>query len=640
MSEYDILLAESGTKTNLLGNYAFVRGMIESGVQVATCYPGSPTAEMANALLKISGKANIYFEISTNEKVALEIAATSAIVGRPSVCWMKSVGLNVAADTAVQLSYMTMPGGLVVILGDDPGHLSSQNEQDNRYYGRLAYVPFIEPADPQEAKDFFVKAMKVSQKYQAPVFIRATTRNCHQTGSVIFGEMAEVSIPVNWDNDTMRRDGGYIPLPGTFPPMKRKALEKLAQIGAEFNSLGVNRTVRLGSGEPRIRIITYGHTFQSTVSALDYLGVSAEILKLGITHPFPKEEVRDFLKLSGKVHVLEELDPILENEIKVLCYENGIQTKIVGKSGLPDELELMIGEYDPSRVTSIISERLEIKTNTNFLESSIKVPVRSPQLCPGCGHRTAFYATKKAMGKNKEAFSMADIGCYSLGFLPPYNLGNLLYCMGSGAPAASALSRAFPKEPVISFVGDSTFFHAAMPGIVNAVYNKHRQVIMVMDNGITAMTGHQPNPNSGFGASGAAPRISIDEILKAFGVKFLERVPSYDCAKVEEALKRAFDYVQSPDGGVAVVIQEEPCALRRSRIERKNGALANPLRIDLDVCKNIKNCLKGFSCPAIENTEDQKVFINTDLCIGCASCVQTCPLKEKPMQRIENFKRV
>ena len=187
MSEYDILLAESGTKANLLGNYAFVRGMIESGVQVATCYPGSPTAEMANALLEIAGQAGIYFEISTNEKVALEIAATSAIVGRPSVCWMKSVGLNVAADTAVQLSYMTMPGGLVVILGDDPGHLSSQNEQDNRYYGRLAYVPFIEPSDPQEAKDFFVTAMRVSQKYQAPIFVRATTRNCHQTGPVTFG---------------------------------------------------------------------------------------------------------------------------------------------------------------------------------------------------------------------------------------------------------------------------------------------------------------------------------------------------------------------------------------------------------------------------------------------------------------------
>ncbi|MGA8832856.1 MAG: thiamine pyrophosphate-dependent enzyme, partial [Desulfomonilaceae bacterium] len=298
------------------------------------------------------------------------------------------------------------------------------------------------------------------------------------------------------------------------------------------------------------------------------------------------------------------------------------------------------GEYDPTRLVLVLAGRLGIETALNYSESSIPVPVRSPQLCPGCGHRTAFYATKKALGKDKEAFSMADIGCYSLGFLPPYNLGNLLYCMGSGAPAASAVSKAFPSENVISFVGDSTFFHAAMPGIVNAVYNKHQQVIMVMDNGITAMTGHQPNPNSGFGANGPSPRILIDDILKAFGIRFIERVPSYECAKVEDALKRAFEFTKSPDGGVAVVIQEEPCALRKSRMERKAGTLPNPLRIDLDVCRNIQNCLKNFSCPAIERSEDDKVFINTDLCIGCASCVQTCPLKEKPMKRIDDFKRV
>ncbi len=640
MSEYDILLGDAGTKANLLGNYAFVRGMIESGVQVATCYPGSPTAEMANALLEISEKAGIYFEISTNEKVALEVAATSAIMGRPSVCWMKSVGLNVAADSAVQLSYLTMSGGLVVILGDDPGHLSSQNEQDNRYYARLAYVPFIEPSDPQEVKDFLVTAMKVSQKYQAPVFIRATTRNCHQIGPVTYGEKATSQIDVKWDNETMRRDGGYIPLPGTFPPMKRKALENLNKIGDEFEVLGFNKGFRIGNDDPKIKIITYGHTFQSTVSALNYLGVSAEILKLGVTHPLPKRAVTNFLESDTEVHILEELDPILENEIKALCYDQGIKTKIIGKSGLSDELDLKIGEYDPTRLVNVLAGRLGIETTLNYSESSLPVPVRSPQLCPGCGHRTAFYATKKALGKDKEAFSMADIGCYSLGFLPPYNLGNLLYCMGSGAPAASAVSKAFPSENVISFVGDSTFFHAAMPGIVNAVYNKHRQVIMVMDNGITAMTGHQPNPNSGFGANGPAPRILIDDILKAFGIRFIERVPSYECAKVEDALKRAFEFTKSPEGGVAVVIQEEPCALRRSRMERKAGTLPNPLRIDLEVCRNIQNCLKNFSCPAIERSEDDKVFINTDLCIGCASCVQTCPLKEKPMKRIEDFKRV
>ncbi len=640
MSEFDQLLGTEGGVINVMGNYGFVRGMIESGVQVAACYPGSPTAEMANALLAISGKAGISFEISTNEKVALEVSATSAIVGRPSVCWMKSVGLNVASDTAVQLAYLTMPGGLVVILGDDPGHLSSQNEQDNRYYARIGYLPFLEPATPQEAKDYFKLAMRVSQKYAAPVFVRTTTRTCHQTGPVTLGEIDKTERPVKWDNHTLERDGGYIPLPGTFPPLKRKALENLARIREELDNDLINRIVKIGSEQPAIRIITYGHTFQSTVSALEHLGLSAEILKLGMTHPLPRKVTLDFIGKSDRIFVFEELDPVIENEVKLLCLDNGVGARIIGKSGQPDELELMIGEYDPTRMVKIISNILGIDSGVRSRESSVSVPVRSPQLCPGCGHRTAFYAAKRAMGKDKEAFSMADIGCYSLGFLPPYRLGNLLYCMGSGAPAASALSMAFPDEPVLSFVGDSTFFHAAMPGIVNAVYNRRRQVIMVMDNGITAMTGHQPNPNSGFGSAGEAPRIMIDDVLKAFGVKFVERVPSYNVAKVEDALKRAFEFAHSPDGGVAVVIQDEPCALRRSRIEKKAGKLANPLRIDLSICKNIQNCLKKFACPAIESTDEGKVQINTDLCIGCASCVQTCPLPNKPMKRIDDFRRV
>lgn len=640
MSEFDQLLGDSEGVINVMGNYGFVRGMIESGVQVATCYPGSPTAEMANAMLAISEKAGIYFEISTNEKVALEIAATSAIIGRPSVCWMKSVGLNVASDTAVQLSYLSMPGGLVVILGDDPGHLSSQNEQDNRYYARLGYLPFLEPATPQEAKDYFKLAMRLSRKHKFPVFLRTTTRTCHQTGPVKLQNIDNTPAQVIWNNETMQREGGYIPLPGTFPPMKKKALENLERVRLELDTPHINQTIHVGDGKPQLRIITYGHTYQSTVSALTYLGISAEILKLGITHPLPKNTILDFIGEGGEIFVFEELDPVIENEIKLLCFNNRVAASITGKSGQPDELDLMIGEYDPTRMVKVISGHLGIESGLEFMESSIEVPSRSPQLCPGCGHRTAFFAAKRAMGKDREAFSTADIGCYSLGFLPPYRLGNLLYCMGSGAPSATAISKAFPDEPVLSFVGDSTFFHAAMPGIVNAVYNKHRQVIMVMDNGITAMTGHQPNPNSGFGSHGQAPKIPIDDILKAFGVKFVERVPSYQISKVEDALKRAFEFAHSPDGGVAVVIQDEPCALRRSRMEKKAGTLANPLRIDPDICRNIQSCLKKFACPAIESTSEGKVEINTDLCIGCASCVQTCPLPDKPMKRIDDFRRV
>jgi indolepyruvate ferredoxin oxidoreductase alpha subunit len=640
MSEYALLLKEEGATENLLGNYAFVRGMIEGGVQVATCYPGSPTAEMADALMAIGRQADISFEISTNEKVALEIAATSAIVGRPSVCWMKSVGLNVASDTAVQLAYLSVPGGLVVILGDDPGVLSSQNEQDNRYFARLGLFPLLEPASPQESKDYFLYAMQLSRTIEMPVFIRATTRTCHQTGPVKFGPRQRVTDPPVWNNERMTARGGYVPLPGTLLALKRKALENLRRFEQEVEAFGVNRVVRVGKGEPAAAIVTYGHPFQSVVSALEALNVSADVLKLGVTFPLPRAVLSDFLRGRDEVLVLEELDPVLENDLKVLVVDQGLNTRIVGKTGIENELDLRIGEYTPTRMAGILAQRLAIPNLPAYAESAVPVPSRSPQLCPGCGHRTSFYAAKKAVGEGKEAFTVADIGCYSLGYLPPYRLGNLLYCMGSGAPAASAMAHAFPDEPVMSFVGDSTFFHAAMPGIVNAVYNKHRQVIMVMDNGITAMTGHQPNPNSGYGASGETVRISIDEVLKAFGVKFVERVPAYDCAKVEDALKRALDFARTPDGGVAVVIQEEPCALMRSRAERKAGALAPPLEIDYEVCRNIRECLTGFACPAIELTDDQRVAINTDLCIGCGTCVQTCPLKTKPLKRIEGFERV
>ena len=557
MSQFDLLLGEENRTEVILGNYAFVRGMIEAGVRVATCYPGSPTAEMVEALMEVGPGAGIYFEISTNEKVALEIAATSAIVNRPSVCWMKSVGLNVAADTAVQLSMMTMPGGLVVILGDDPGPLSSQNEQDNRHFIRQAYLPLLEPATAQEAKDFVVQGMELSQKLRMPVFIRSTTRTCHQTGPVRFGPVREWTGEPAWDNEIMKRDGGYIPLPATVGGLKRKALENLRKIGSEKSALGLTRTYSLGQGDPAIRIITFGHCFQAVVSALETLEAPAQILKLGLTHPLPRGQVLDFIRDLEEVHIMEELDPVLENEVRLLAHEEGLPVRIIGKRGLPDEIDLLISEYTPTRCVRILAGRLGREPPLRSIRPAIPVPARSPQLCPGCGHRTAFYAAKAALGEGKEAFSMADIGCYSLGYLPPFNLGNLLFCMGSGAPAASALSRAFPEEPVMSFVGDSTFFHAALPGIANAVYNNHRQVIMVMDNGVTAMTGHQPNPNSGRNAREETRRLSIDDILKALGVVYLKRVPAYDCAGVEAATREAFAAAKEGRGGVAVVIQEE-----------------------------------------------------------------------------------
>ncbi|MBN1331206.1 MAG: 4Fe-4S binding protein [Candidatus Heimdallarchaeota archaeon] len=638
-SKKHFLLKEAPYEEILLGNDAFVRGMIEAGVKISAAYPGSPTSEIGVRLAEIADESEIYFEFSTNEKVATEVAASAAIAGAPATCFMKSVGLNVAADSFVQLSMFTMPGGLVVILGDDPGPHSSQNEQDNRFYAKIGHIPMLEPANSQEAKDYFIFAMEYAQKWQMPVVVRSTTRICHQTGLVKYGEIKNPQIERGYDPN---REGGYVPLPATLKPLKLKSLRNLKKWETLANEGALLTEEKIGKEESKIGIITSGHTYASTKSALRILGASATILKLGIVYPLPMKRILEFIKKHKTVKILEELDPFIEENVKVALYEQGITgTKIIGKNLEEDWEDLMISEYDTSRLVDMFSKLLKIPNPIVSQKSVIEIPTRSPVLCPGCGHRTAFHAAKIVMDKMK-GISTADIGCYSLGYLAPHHQGTLLFSMGSGSPSAAGLKLAMPDKAIMSFVGDSTFFHAAMPGIVNAVFNKHKTVLMVMDNGITAMTGHQPNPNTGEKSRGAIlphkyqdnKTISIDDTLKAWGVKFIRRVPAYNVAALVGALEEAFAQDE-----FAVVIQEEPCALMRSKAERKAGTLANPYYIDHDVCRNIQKCLAEFACPAIEKKEE-KPQINTDLCIGCGCCVQTCPMKVKPIKQMEEFTRI
>ncbi|MHA1220839.1 MAG: thiamine pyrophosphate-dependent enzyme [Candidatus Heimdallarchaeota archaeon] len=638
-SDKHFLLREAPYQEVLLGNDAYVRGMIEAGVKVTAAYPGSPVSEIGVRLAEITNESGIYFEFSTNEKVATEVAASAAVGGAPAACFMKSVGLNVASDSFVQLSMFTMPGGLVVILGDDPGPHSSQNEQDNRHYAKIGHIPMLEPANAQEAKDYFVFAMDFAQKWQMPVVIRSTTRICHQTGLVKYDNIKNPKIERGFDPN---REGGYVPLPATLKPLKAKALRNLKKWEELANSGALLTEETVGDGKPQMGIITAGHAYAATKSALRILGVSANVLKLGIIYPLPIKKIIEFIKKNKVVKILEELDPVIEESIKVALFEEGItDVKIIGKNQEEDWEDLMISEYDTARLVGLYSKLFNVPNPIKSMSAKIDVPKRSPVLCPGCGHRTSFHAAKIVMDKLK-GISTADIGCYSLGYLPPHNQGTLLYSMGSGVPSAAGLKLALPDVPLMSFVGDSTFFHAAMPGIVNAVFNKHKTVLMVMDNGITAMTGHQINPNTGKKSIGARlpPKykdhktISIDATLKAWGVKFIKRVPAYDIAALVAALEEAFAQDE-----FAVVIQEEPCALMRSRSELRAGTLANPYYIDHDICRNIQNCIIDFACPAIEK-KGEKPQINTDLCIGCGCCVQICPLKDKPIKQLEEFTRL
>ncbi|MHA1738989.1 MAG: thiamine pyrophosphate-dependent enzyme [Candidatus Heimdallarchaeota archaeon] len=638
-SQIHPLLKAAPHKELLLGNDAYVRGMIEAGVKVATCYPGSPTSEIGVRLAEITEQSGIYFEFSTNEKVATEVAASAAIGGAPATCFMKSVGLNVAADSFVQLSLFTLPGGLVVILGDDPGPHSSQNEQDNRHYAKLGHIPMLEPANAQEAKEYFVFAMEYAQKWQMPVVVRSTTRICHQQGLVEYGEKKTFGGKPGYDP---KLGGGYVPLPSTLPPLRKKSLENIKHWEKLANTGALLKEEKVGNGKSKIGIITAGHAFAATKSALRILGETANVLKLGIIHPLPLQKIIEFIKKNKVVKILEELDPFIEEQVKAALFEEGItDVTIIGKTKEEDWKDLMISEYTTARLTGMFAKLLDVPNPIKPIKLLIDLPKRSPVLCPGCGHRTSFHAAKIVMDKMK-GYSMADIGCYSLGYLDPHNQGTLLFSMGSGVPSASGMSLALKDTPIMSFVGDSTFFHAAMPGIVNAVFNKHKHVLMVMDNGITAMTGHQINPNTGKKSRGARipskykdhETISIDDTLKAWGVKFIRRVPAYNVAALVEALEEAFAQDE-----FAVVIQEEPCALMRSKAERKAGTLANPMQIDHDACRNIQNCLSDFACPAIEK-KGEKPQINTDLCIGCGCCVQICPLKIKPIKRMEEFTRI
>lgn len=503
----------------------------------------------------------------------------------------------------------------------------------------------LEPSNCQEAKDFFIFAMEYSQKWNMPVVIRKTTRIAHQTGLVKFGEKKKSKIPLGFDPDL---DGGYIPLPSTLRPLREKTLKNLEKWKDLANSGVLTREEKIGTNEPIIGIITSGHTYAACRSALRNLGISANILKLGIINPLPFDVIIDFIKKNKTVKILEELDPFIETQVKAELFDRGITVadiKIIGKSKEQDYIDLMNSEYSPGRLQKMFAKLLNIPIKHEEFKPILKIPERFPVLCPGCGHRTALFAAKRVLEK-RGGISLADIGCYSLAYLPPFKLGNILYSMGAGVPAASGMSISLPDKPIMSFVGDSTFFHAAMPGIVNAVFNKHKQVLMVMDNGITAMTGHQPNPNTGPRARGArlpskykdTQGISIDDTLRAWGIKFIKRVPAYQVELVEKALDEAFEFAEK-ENTIAVVIQEEPCALMRSTAERRADTLVKPYYIDHNICRNIEDCLTDFACPAIEKKEG-KTVINTDLCIGCGCCVQTCPMLDKPIKQLEEFNRI
>lgn len=617
----DMLMREEAFEEIVMGNTAIVRAMIEAGTRVVTSYPGSPTPEIATALRSIpKEKRPFYFEFSINEKVATEVAFGAAMNGHLSTVFFKSVGLNVAADTFVQLSLMDIPGGMVVVLGDDPGANSSQNEQDNRHFAHMSYTPVLEPSNPSEGYLFYKEAARLSRKYHMPVILRLTTHVCHAKEKVAFSAFS----PPRAD-DTPRFDvtgGPRIPLTEEALRKKKEAIRKLGEMEKIAGESSLNQL--LDNHNRRRGIITMGLPYLSLMDVLEKVSEKPDVLKLGFVHPIPGTLVEAFVRSHDEVKILEELDDILEKDIKSLAYDAGLKTRILGKM----DPEAWIGEYTSDKVQRVLAGTWPDMLETRSPEALIpqEVVERPPQMCPGCGHRSAFHAIKKAL--SSQDITVADIGCHTLGYLPPYEMGQIMMCMGASPGIGSGLSLFNTSRKVVVFMGDSTFFHAGLPGILNSVFNQHPITLILMENGTTAMTGHQDHAAVGENFNGPTEKVPVRQVLEGLGVKHLYEVDTYQQSKLTELVKAAVD---NPE--FSVVIARHPCMLKFTReARRKPGYQVRQVRIEQDLCNQKHVCVASFGCPTFTRHDDGKVTINPDLCIGDGSCLQTCPTRaiEKP----------
>jgi indolepyruvate ferredoxin oxidoreductase alpha subunit len=608
----EMLLSPNSGSEIMMGNTAVVRGMLEAGVRAVTSYPGSPTPEIAAAIASIPAERNpMYFEFSVNEKVATEVAFGASINGHLSCVFFKSVGLNVAADTFVQLSLMELIGGMVVVLGDDPGANSSQNEQDNRHIAHLSYVPVLEPSTPSEAYSMFIEAVRLSQKMHMPIIVRLSTHVCHAKERVSFGKL-------NFhDRDNKPKfgveNGPYIPITADALKMKRRALKKLEEFRRIAQDSYLNRIIE-GTDTSR-GIITAGAPYLSLLDVIGSSDTRPDILKLGIVHPLPEKEIVDFLSSHEEVKILEELDNLIEKEAKAIAYDNELKTKIIGKLDIED----WIGEYTPNKVEEVLS-----KTWQDFVEPSkpkiegVELKPRPAQMCPGCGHRSAFHSIKKAL-KDSD-ITVADIGCHTLGYLEPYRIGQVLLCMGHSSGTASGLSLFNNSRRVVAFLGDSTFFHAGLPGIINAIFNKHNFTLIIMENGTTAMTGHQDHPAVGRNFREVTQKIPVRQVLEGLGVENIREVDTYNQSKLTQLVEEALE-----EEGFKVIIAKHPCMLKFSReLRRKGRLLPNPVRVN-EKCNRKHVCVSDFACPSYQIADDGSIWVQKDLCIGDRSCIQTCP---------------
>lgn len=575
-------------KVLMSGNEAMARGAYEAGCVIASAYPGTPSTEI---LENFAGYEGVYAEWAPNEKVAFEVAAGASIAGARSLCTMKHVGLNVAADPMFTMAYEGVGGGFVIVSADDPGMHSSQNEQDNRLYAVHAKIPLIEPSDSQECKDFIKEAFNISEKFDTPILFRSSTRISHSKSIVELGKKAEISIKPYAKNTEK-----YIMIPANAR-MKHCEVEDRLEHLREFSYKSELNKMELY--DTSIGIITSGISYQY---AKEVFGESVSYLKLGMSYPLPERLLLEFVKEVDNIYVIEENEPYLENSIKAM----GINC--IGKELIP-----ICGELDPGIIRKRI---LGIEDKENY-KTDLVSPGRPPVLCAGCPHRPIFYA----VSKYNDITATSDIGCYTLGMMPPLNVTDTVICMGASISAGCGMEKASimagRKNKIFAFIGDSTFFHSGITGLINVNYNNSSIVTVILDNRITGMTGHQENPGTGKTLQGRpAPYIDIEDIVLACGIKKenIRIVNPYILKETEDAVKDAY-ISEEP----FVIISKQPCALIKD-VQKKREKLK--CEIGADKCKRCKACIRT-GCPAISYI-NKIVSINKDMCNGCQLCKQVC----------------
>jgi indolepyruvate ferredoxin oxidoreductase alpha subunit len=607
----------SAGKRFLMTNEAIARAAMESDVKVSAFYPGSPTSEILNSMYRLSGVfPDLKMEVSINEKVALETVAGASMAGARSLTAMKSVGLNVASDTFYSLGYVGVNAGCVLVFADDPHAHSSQSEQDGRYFAQTAHVPMLEPSTPQEAYEMTKYAYELSEKHRILTLIRTTTRVNHQNSAVSVGEINRTPFEKkNWKDVK----ASYFTLGETARRLKSEALVKLNSIKKEFDSSPFNIVVE---GKDKVGIITNGVSYLHTLEAVKCLGIEPKILRLGTLYPVPDGTITKFIDGLDKLVVIEELLPYIEDIVTPIALKSNASLEIIGKNSghFPT-----VGEYNTGLVTETLSQIYGVPNDIEYSKviaraTELKeiLPNRLPSFCPGCPHRGTMWSVQQAL-KGMDYVINNDIGCYSMLLLEPYGLTDSVLAMGASQGLSSGMQHVL-NDRVVSFLGDSTFFHAALPGIVNAIHNNHDYTVIILDNKVTAMTGQQPNPGSDFGAA-PVTEIDIEAVLRGFGVKNITMISAFDPQPNVETIK---DVINKP--GFNAIISVGPCALYNDRKKRQERVPITPNRVDKETCKTIYACVRDFYCPAIQlNMETRQAEILEDLCNGCGNCGRLCP---------------